>query len=148
MTSRRDDTPWCHDITPYHNKTFPIEFLLVNPSESLKIPFFSLVTLTFDLWPWSSNSSEISSRSTPAPNFGFVHQTVHSWERWLTDTHTDTQTDTQTGLILYPRPLTREGMTKKILTSFRKTLEDNSSLTTLRFKGQPDFEFFKKIWNG
>ncbi len=48
-----------------------------------------MATLTFDLWPWPSNSSEISSWSTRAPNFGLVCQTVQSWESWQTHTQTD-----------------------------------------------------------
>ena len=51
----------------------------VNPSETLEITFFNLVTLTFDLWPW--NSSKILSRSMPPPNFGSLRQTIQSGER-------------------------------------------------------------------
>ncbi len=66
-----------------------------------KITFFNLVTLTFDLWPWPSNSSEILPRSITKPNFATVCQTVQPWEH--------SQTHRQTGPIPYPRPLTREG---------------------------------------
>ncbi len=72
-----------------------------------KITFFNMATLTFDLWPWPSNSSKIFSRSMSLPIFGSVCQTIQPWERWITDR----QTDTHTGPILYPRPLTREGIT-------------------------------------
>ena len=42
------------------------------------------LTLTFDLWPWPLNSSEISSRSTPVPNFRSEWQRVWLWECSLT----------------------------------------------------------------
>ena len=46
-----------------------------------KITFFNLVTLTFDLWPWPSNSSEMLSSSTAPLNFRSVPQTVQPVER-------------------------------------------------------------------
>ncbi len=51
-----------------------------------------MAILTFDLWPWPSNLSEILSRSIP--NFATVSQTVQPWECWLTDGHTHRHTDT------------------------------------------------------
>ncbi len=54
-----------------------------------------------DLDLWTSNSSEILSRSMPLPNSGSIGQTVQPWER--------SQTHRQMGPIPYPRPLTREG---------------------------------------
>ena len=61
-------------------------------SQLWKITFFDLVTLTFDLWPWPFNSSEILSRSMSVKNFEAICQTVQPWERWITDRHTDRQT--------------------------------------------------------
>ncbi len=55
-----------------------------------KFTFFNVPTLTIDLWPWTSNSSEGLSRSSLLPNFRSVRQTVHLWERWITDRHTHT----------------------------------------------------------
>ena len=52
-----------------------------------KITFFKPVTLTFDLWPWPLNLSEIPSRLVALPNFGSLRQTVQPWERWQTDRH-------------------------------------------------------------
>ncbi len=45
-----------------------------------------------DLWPWSSNSSEFLSRSTP-PTKSWVHMSNDSAGRELTNRHTDRQTD-------------------------------------------------------
>ncbi len=61
-----------------------------NPSETSEITFFNLVTLTFDLWPWPSNSFEILWRSMPPPNFGSLCQTFQLWERSQTGAHTHT----------------------------------------------------------
>ncbi len=116
---RRDPVPWRHvmswrrtvtsrDVMSWCHMTSGVMtnwLCVIQPSETLEITFFNLATLTFDLWPWPSNSFEILSRSMPPPNFGSVCQTVQPWERWLTDR----QTDTHTGPILYPWSLTREG---------------------------------------
>ncbi len=72
----------CQDITPYKCTN-------INLSETSEITFFNLVSLTFDLWPWPSNSSKILSSSMPPPNIGCVCQTVQPWERSQTDRHTD-----------------------------------------------------------
>ncbi len=73
------------DVTCRH-MTWQSEHTQVNPSENPKTTFFNLATLTFDLWPWPSNSFEILSTSIPPTNFGSVHQMVQLWERWQTDT--------------------------------------------------------------
>ncbi len=98
----------CHDVTPWRHVTswrhtvrshdiiimsWQSEPAQINPSENPKITFFNLATLSFDLWPWPSNLSEILSRSTPPPNFWSVCQTVRLWESWQTHTHAYTQTD-------------------------------------------------------
>ncbi len=57
--------------------------------KNLKVTFFNLVTLTFDLWPWHSNSSEIISRYIRHPNFESICPTVHTGESWQTHRHTD-----------------------------------------------------------
>ncbi len=64
----------------WHHMTWQSEPAQVNPSENPKFTFSNLVTLTFNLGTWPSNSSEISSRSTSPPNFAYV--TVHLWDRW------------------------------------------------------------------
>ena len=51
--------------------------------------FLTLVTLTFDLWPWPSNLSKIWLSSMRAPNFRSVGPTVQPC-RAQTDTHTHT----------------------------------------------------------
>ncbi len=100
MTSRRDvtwryDVMWRHDITVWHHMTsYVMTVSLHGPSHQKcrKFTFSNMATLTFDLWPWPSNSSKILSRSTYPQNFGSVCHSVHPWERWLTDRHTDAQT--------------------------------------------------------
>ncbi len=74
----------CHGVTSWQNTK------RLNPPETSEFTFFNLVTLTFDLWPWPSKSSEILSRSMPPPNFaiGSLRQTVQPWERSQTDRHT------------------------------------------------------------
>ncbi len=62
-------TTWCHMI-------WQSEPAQVNLSENPKITFFNLATLTFDLWPWPLNLSEILSRSTPPPNFESIRSTI------------------------------------------------------------------------
>ena len=66
------------------------------PLKSLKTAFFNLATLTFNLWPWPSGSSEILSRSILTPNFKvkFLSQSVWLLESLITDTHTHTHTHT------------------------------------------------------
>ncbi len=69
------------------------------PNAQVKLPeitFFDLVTLTFDLWPWPSNSFEILSKYTAVPNIGSVGPMVQSWERRQTHTRTHTHTHRQT----------------------------------------------------
>ncbi len=70
-----------------------VSYRAENPDQSSKITFFNRMTLTFDLWPWPSNSSERSSRSIPIPNLVTVCQSVQPWECSQTDTHTHRQTD-------------------------------------------------------
>ncbi len=76
-----------------------------SPLYASKITFFNLVTLTFDLWPWVSNSSEILSRYTPPPILVSVCQTVRLWECSQTGGQMDRRTVPKT----LPRPLTRGG---------------------------------------
>ncbi len=111
MASRRnsmlhDDVMWRYGVTSCvvmvwrHIKllymSWESESTQVTPCETLKITFFNLVTLTFDLWPWHLDSSKILARSTPVPNFGCLRQTDQPWECWLTDAHTHRHTATQT----------------------------------------------------
>ncbi len=56
--------------------------------DTSKITFCNLTTLTFDLWPWPSNSSEMLLRYTPTPNYRPVCQRVQTWECWQTNTQT------------------------------------------------------------
>ncbi len=109
--------PWHLDVTWRHDFTWQLchgntglLFLRLHHQKVGKSHFFNVATLTFDLRPWPSNSSKILSRSIPTSNFRSLSQTVQPWERWITDRHTNTQTHRQTGPILYPRPLTREGI--------------------------------------
>ena len=46
--------------------------------------------MTFDLWPWPCNLSEILSRSIPPLNLESVRSTVQPGERWQTDRQTHT----------------------------------------------------------
>ncbi len=107
MTS--DDVRWRHVMKSHHNvkcrhMTWQSESAHINLSETPKIMFFNMATLTFDLWPWPLYSSEISSKSTPVPNFRSVPQTVWLWERSLTDRRTDGHTRTRDQFyILVPR---------------------------------------------
>ena len=55
--------------------------------------FFKMASLTFDLWPWPSNLSEILSKAMFLPNFRSVSQTVQLWEHWQTHRQTDRHTD-------------------------------------------------------
>ena len=87
MTWRHTMTSWCY-VSRLH-LSWQSEPAYVNGSETQKIMFFLMATLTFDLWPWHSNLSEILSRWIPLPNFGSVHETVQAWERWQTDRQTD-----------------------------------------------------------
>ncbi len=99
----QDVMPWRHTMTSWRRTVTSRDVTwrqvswqtgsVIHPSETSEITFFNLATLTFDLWPWPSNSSEILSRSTPPPNFGSVCQTVQPWERSQTDTRTHTHTD-------------------------------------------------------
>ncbi len=64
-----------------------------NPGQNSKITFFIWMTLTFDLWPWPSNLSEMSSRSIPVLNLVTIHQSVpRESVHALTHKHTDTHT--------------------------------------------------------
>ncbi len=95
MTSYCDVT-WRHDVMLWCHMTSGVMtnwLCVIHPSETSEITFFNLATLTFDLWPWPSNSSEILSRSMPPPNFGSVCQTVQPLERWMTDRRTHGHTD-------------------------------------------------------
>ena len=77
----------CHGVTSYHGVTSCHDnmdrhaSLHRNSSETPKVMFFNIVTLTFDLWPWTSNSSKILSRSLPVPNLAPIRQTVWPVER-------------------------------------------------------------------
>ncbi len=79
--SRRHVTSWRRAVTsrdvgcPTHDVIW-YEPAQVNLSENPKIMFFKLATLTFDLWPWPSNLSEILSRSIPPPNFESIRSTL------------------------------------------------------------------------
>ena len=48
----------------------------------LKIHFFDLLTLTFDLWPWYFRPTLILCKLTAMPNFVTLGQLVQSWEYW------------------------------------------------------------------
>ncbi len=70
--------------------------------EIMEITLFDLVTLTIDLWPWSPNSSEISSRSIPVLDSMTISR---SSVRALTYSQWDTRIHTQTGPFLQPHDL-------------------------------------------
>ena len=89
ITSHDVMTSYC-DVMWRHMTSGVMTNCVIHPSETSKITFFNLATLTFDLWPWPLNLSEIISRSTPPPNFGSVCQMVQPWERSQTGTHTHT----------------------------------------------------------
>ena len=66
-----------------------------------------------DLWPMTMTFKLIQYIVKVNPSTEFCVRTFNrSAGRALTDTQTHTQTHTQTGLIPYPRPLTREGKIK------------------------------------
>ena len=100
------DVTWRHDVVPWRYVTSCRDVHDVRCHDKLALcnsPIWNFRNHVFqpgdlDLWP--SNSSEISSRSTPPPNFGHTH------------------THTQAGPILYPRPLTREGIMIRPLESY------------------------------
>ncbi len=92
MLWRHDVVPWRHDV-PWPSCSDKLD--LHNTIKRLKITFFNMATLNFDLWPWPSNSSETLSRSIMTLNFGSVRQTVRPWECQLTDRHTRTHTHTR-----------------------------------------------------
>ncbi len=92
VTSR--DVTWRHDITVWRHMTFHVMTVsLHGPSHQKyrKFTFSNMATLTFDLWPWPSNSSEILSRYIHPPNLGpyFKPFSRESADR-QTDTHTQT----------------------------------------------------------
>ncbi len=65
-----------------------VNFPQVNhASENPKFMFFNLATLTFDLWPWPSKSSEILSRST-------LHQILGLYVKRFSRKSAELQTDT------------------------------------------------------
>ena len=74
-------------------------------SENPKIMFFNLATLTFDLWPWPSKSSEILSRSTLHQILGLY---VKRFSRKSAELQTDTHAHTD-GTDFIPSLPTREG---------------------------------------
>ena len=88
---------WCHAMTSNGVMTSKCDIrwhimswrwiYIGQPIRSLKIMFFDMAALTFDLWP--SNLSEISSRYTPLTKFSSVRQTVQPGDRWRRDRHTD-----------------------------------------------------------
>ena len=77
ITRRYDVTVW-HQMTSYVMK---VNLHGPTNQEIWKIAFFNIATLTFDLWPWPSNSSEMSSRYTSPLNFRSVCQMVQSGDR-------------------------------------------------------------------
>ena len=91
-TSRRDVT-WRRAVTSHdvrcHDQMALCNLHRSHHKKSRKITFFKMATLTFDLWPWPLNLSEILSKAMFLPNFRPVAQTVQAWERWQTDTLTD-----------------------------------------------------------
>ncbi len=98
------DVTWRH-VTSMMSRDVPWHHIQRHSSVwlwNMKIAFFRLMTLNFDLWP--SNSSEILSRYIPVPNLGFLGPMVQLWDHWQTDTHTHRWT----GPILLPRPLMQE----------------------------------------
>ena len=118
--SRRDVT-WRHDVVLSRHMTLGVLtkwFCAIYIGHTIekvrKSRFFRMATLTFDLWPWPSNSSEILSRSIPTPNFRSVAQSVQPWECWLTDRHTHTQTDTPDRLYTLDRWRGREKLLYRI----------------------------------
>ena len=67
----------CHDVIWRHNVMQSVQLVCVHwNQQTMEITFLTLVTLTFDLWPWPSNLSKISSRSIPVPNSMTACQTV------------------------------------------------------------------------
>ena len=86
---------WRHTMTSHYimSQYRPAFCILALKPENHRHHVFDLVTLTFALWPWPSNSSEISSRLIPVSNFVTLGQSVQSWECSQTDTHTHRQTD-------------------------------------------------------
>ncbi len=98
MTSRHDVTPMMsrlrRNVTHLWWCTFRWHCMTEQKPLIGKSRFFNLVTFTFDLWPWPSNSAEILSRSLCLPIFVSICQTVQPRERWITDRHTHRQTDT------------------------------------------------------
>ena len=75
----RHVTKWCHQwhhMTSWHSRTGQ-DFTWSNSNQKTgEITFFVPMTLTFDVWPWPSNSSEILSRSIPVPTLVPIHRPV------------------------------------------------------------------------
>jgi len=58
--------------------------------------FLSLVTLTFDLWPWHSRSSERGTKHVFAVNLAQIHSEVPEIFEWQTKWKTKSQTALKT----------------------------------------------------
>ncbi len=94
VSRRHAVTSWCRAVTSgVMTKWLCAIYIGHTIGKSRKITFFKIATLTFDLWPWPSNLSEVLSKAMFLPNFRSVAQTVQSWERWQTDRQTDAHTD-------------------------------------------------------
>ncbi len=93
------------DVTTSHHDIIWYDKVNLHRSTHLNIwksRFFNLATLTFDLWPWHSNSSKILLSQS-------FHQILDPYVKRFSRGGADRHTDRQTWPILYPRPLTREG---------------------------------------
>ena len=77
----------CHDVVRHHvtlrchtNVYRPVFCFCHSNKKNPWNNIFDLVTLTFDLSPWLSDSSMTSSRSLPVLNFMTIHQIVQPWK--------------------------------------------------------------------
>ena len=97
-----DPRPWPLTLVTL---TFTLDHLFWHKAENwIFFTFLTLVTLTFDLWPWPSNSSYIWWFLMCVPNFRSIGTTVWPWERRQMDRHTHRHM----GPIILPLPLTWE----------------------------------------
>ncbi len=86
----RHMTSWCHNWCHTSSQNGSVQFIQVTPSKSPKITFINMVTLTFDLWPWPSNSSEIWWSLLCVQNVSSIGRTVQPAELKQTQKHTQT----------------------------------------------------------
>ncbi len=117
VTSRDVMTSWRHGVTSHDFLCHDSESTWAIQSEVSKIHVFQHGDL--DLWPMTLTFELVQDIIEVHTSTKFwVRTSNRSAVRALTDGQTDGQTNRQTGPILYPRPLTREGIIISFLINY------------------------------